>query len=85
MYSQQGRCLQNAKQPAFMSFYDGFDPATRKRLRDSHFDLCAACVQDIAREIARDRRMYELPEIFYCEAIDQMERQIRAGEAPQAQ
>ena len=85
MYERQGRCLQNAKDPSFMRLYDTFDPATRKRLRESAYDLCCACVQDIAVEINRDRRLHLEPRIFHCEAIDQMECQIRAGDAPQAQ
>jgi hypothetical protein len=85
MYERQGRCLQNSKTPDFMRIYDGFDPASRKRLRESVYDLCAACVRDLAIEIMRDRRNYGSSDIYFCEAIDQIERQIRCQEAPQAQ
>jgi hypothetical protein len=84
-YGMQGRCLQNGKTPDFMHIYDEFDPTSRKRLRESVYDICCACVRDIATEIMLNRRSYAGHELYICEAIDQIERQIRFEESPQAQ
>jgi hypothetical protein len=73
----QGLCLESDEGWVYMrDGYDRFSPAVRKRLRESPFNLCSACVYQqssrfFAHEHNRDRR--------YFAAIEMMEEQIRAG------
>jgi hypothetical protein len=40
----QGLCLVNTEGWAHMDVFDDFPPPIRQRLRDSPFNLCAACI-----------------------------------------
>ncbi len=67
----QGSCLVANEGRFYMVIYDIFPPEIRLRLQSSTYNLCAACVQDIATR----------KKLTYIDAIRQMEAQIRASEA----
>lgn len=72
----QGLCLQSTEGSRWMNLhFDALPPAVRERLRESPFNLCPACVADIAYGTgmsgsAKERMM---------KAIDIMEEQVSAG------
>lgn len=51
----QGKCLVNAEGYRFMTgFYDYMPPEAREKLRNSRFNICAACVREEALRLAGD-------------------------------
>lgn len=71
----QGKCLINSEGWQYMRWvFDRFPPRVRERLRDSPFNICAACVGDVANLGVGGS------ELAYLDAIDQIEARIRAGE-----
>lgn len=72
----QGKCFYSTNGHQWMTrFFDELDQAIRKRLSQSPYNLCTACVIDIAV------RKLEFPEpSAYIKAIEEMEQQIAAEE-----
>jgi len=76
----QGLCLQSSQGSMFMSYYDVMPPATRELVRNSSFNLCAACVRDRA-VIQAGRQMLNFPLLQHYElAVKEMETMIRCEE-----
>jgi hypothetical protein len=75
----QGKCLQNDEGWRFMrNFFDELPPPVRMRLAISQYNLCTACVSELAR---RKAETITPPLFIYFEVIDQMEEEIRREEA----
>lgn len=74
----QGKCLQSTNGATWMvSHFDGMPSSIRRRLRESPFNLCAACVGDLA--LAKVMRNSMGMEKAYLSSINEMEEMIRAG------
>jgi hypothetical protein len=43
---EQGSCLVNAKEPAYIRIFDRMPAEVRAIVRESRYDLCAACFKD---------------------------------------
>ena len=74
--SFQGLCLVSSEGFLHMDEYDQLRPEVRKRLRESPYNLCAACVNDAAEKFPDNNS----GELDYITAISSMEQQIRCEE-----
>lgn len=70
--SEQTNCLINEAGWQYMAIFDGFPPETREMLRNSPFNLCAACVGDV------------LHHNLAADVISKMEHKIRCMEEKDA-
>lgn len=68
----QGLCLQSNEGWQHMNMFDRMPPSLRRRLAYSPFNLCPACVRDVALGSAIDQE----------DAIARLENAIRRCEAP---
>ncbi len=75
----QGLCLESSQGSMFMSYYDVMPPATRELVRNSSFNLCAACVQHMAYKYKQANQPALLPQ-HYELAVKEMETMIRCEE-----
>jgi hypothetical protein len=78
----QGLCLVSDRDAGvkYISICDTLPKAVRERLHNSPFNLCAACLEDIARRMANPHGTpyVNLPNIEeYMQTIDIMEQQVR--------
>lgn len=71
-----GSCLENTAGHQWMPKYDKFPPSVRKRLQESPFNLCAACVAMYAKNGTPGARPSESD---YHRAIGWMEEALRAS------
>jgi hypothetical protein len=76
----QGLCLVAVEGYRLMEHYDYLPPMVRKRLQDSPFNLCPACVMELTAERASKLRARQLDPQFYLHAIETMENMIRCEE-----
>lgn len=77
----QGLCLLSMEGSQFMSSHDNFPPEVRVRSSSSPFNLCAACIHDIALGYSIQETGQWLPKPrHYLSAIERMENQIRCEE-----
>lgn len=70
----QGNCLQSMEGSKFMKYYDNYPPEVKSRLRESPYNLCVACVDDLAWESGMRGSQKEC----MIKAIEMMEDMIRA-------
>jgi len=76
----QGLCLESGQGSRFMPAFDAMPSATRELVRNSSFNLCAACVHDRA-VIQAERQMLNYPlQQHYQLAVKEMETMIRCEE-----
>lgn len=71
----QGLCLQSEDGWEFMSTFDEMPWEVRNELRNSPFNLCPACVFDVAYKIGSSCEPF-----FLIKAIREMEQMIRCEE-----
>lgn len=71
----QGKCLQSKEGRIFMDIYDECPSEVKNRLMNSPYNLCVACVRDIAYGTG----MSGSPKERMMKAIDIMEEQVSAG------
>ena len=76
----QGLCLINAKGSEFMSYYDTMPAETRKLVRNSSFNLCAACIVNRAVDKAIKQQLNRPLPRHYELAVKEMENMIRCEE-----
>lgn len=77
----QGLCLMAMEGSQFMSIHDRFPPEVRVRASLSPFNLCAACLYDIAGSLAVAEIGHWHPKPkHYLSAIERMESLIRCEE-----
>lgn len=77
----QGLCLQSCPGSEFMVNYDHLPPQVRARSSSSPFNLCAACIEDIAARLAdTDNVRWHPQSRHYLAAIESMENMIRCEE-----
>lgn len=74
----QGLCLQSSEGRMYMGTYDGMPPEARKRAAYSSYNLCAACIFDVAKNLNNGIMTNESK--FLCAAISAMERTIMEQE-----
>jgi hypothetical protein len=65
-------------------YFDGLPPVVRRRLRDSAFNLCPACLQTEVLPKLRAQHPEYSRERALMAAIEVMEKQVRASGAPHA-
>ena len=73
----QGLCLVAAQGRLYMHNYDALPAPVRNRLKNSPFNICAACVYQLAENQSTDPAITEAE---FMAAIAQMERQILCEE-----
>jgi hypothetical protein len=57
-------------------YFDRLPAAVRRRLANSRFNICAACMSEDAHEVARKRGL-KRPDIrIFCDVIASIERQL---------
>ena len=77
----QGLCLVDYRGSETIAQYDKMSPEARQLVRNSSFNICPACIMDIARELAFRRTNDLIPDLWdYQCAIHRMETQIRCEE-----
>lgn len=69
MWVNQTNCLQQDEGWLHMDHYDDMGPKVRQRMRESPFNLCAACVRE-----------YSLGMMTVFEAIEVIEGKLRQNE-----
>ena len=69
-YRKQGFCLLNNKNPQYMLTFDHLSPSDRQYIRDCSYDLCIACLGELAHTMSGDLKA----------AADSMVWQIRCEE-----
>src|SRR5262249_3980394 len=58
------------------SYFDRLPPPVRRRLADSHHNICAACMSEEAARLAAKRGLRRLSVAIYCAAIEAIEREL---------
>jgi len=76
----QGLCLEDRQGKDFIGKYDIMPPRIRELVRNSSFNICAACLQKEANQRARKRNLFNVTEIDYKIALKKMEDMIRKME-----
>ncbi len=79
----QNNCLVSENGWEYMSYFDVFPPVIRARVRESRFNLCAACVGTVAynlRRRASSDYIYHIEDRYYLKAIELIEKAIATGE-----
>jgi hypothetical protein len=73
----QVKCLTGDEGHVWIGSYDELPPAVRQRLRNSPFNLCAAClVAFVLPDVQRRHRSYTRVKALFA-AIDIMETEVR--------
>ena len=76
----QGLCLVSYQGSDFMLVYDAMPPSVRELVRNSSFNLCAACVRDMAMSQALLQNTTYVSPQHYELAVKEMETMIRCEE-----
>jgi hypothetical protein len=76
--ARQVKCLTADAGHIWMPNYDRLPPAVRRRLADSPFNICAACMDIEAHRTIRTGRKPSLA--AYFAAIETIETQLKAAE-----
>ena len=75
---KQVRCLTADEGHVWIHAYDKLPPPVRKRLAESPFNLCAACMDIEAHNIAADRGLRRPSLRIYFDTIRAIERELFA-------
>jgi hypothetical protein len=74
---RQVKCLIASEGHLWMpDYFDRFPSAVRRRLAESRFNICAACMDEEARMEAHRRNEKEPTVAIYFAAIEAIERQL---------
>ena len=57
-------------------YFDRLPAAVRRRLANSHHNICAACMSEDAEDVARKRGLKRPDVRIYCDVITSIERQL---------
>ena len=77
---KQVRCLTADEGHVWMHTYDELPPSVRRRLAESPFNLCPACVAIETNNVAADRGLQRPTLRIYFDVIRAIERQLDAVE-----
>ena len=77
---KQVRCLTADEGHVWMHTYDELPPSVRRRLAESPFNLCPACMAIEAHNVAADRGLQRPTLRIYFDVIRAIERQLYAVE-----
>ena len=73
---KQVRCLTADAGHVWLHYYDRLSPPVRRRLAESVFNLCPACVDIEARSVAASRGLRRPTTSIYLDVIRAVEREL---------
>jgi hypothetical protein len=79
--ASKSKCLTAHDGWVWMPTFDRLPAIIRKRLSESRFNICAACMAIEAEEIARERRV-KPSAANYLETINWIEREMKSTDLP---
>jgi hypothetical protein len=82
---RQVKCLIASKGHLWMrGYFDRLPPAVRHRLAESRFNICAACMDEEAHEVAARRKEKKPSIATYFAVIERIEQQLSLDQEPPA-
>lgn len=74
---RQVKCLTSDAGHVWIHYYDKLPPPVRRRLRESVFNICPACLDIEARKAARAHRLTRPSTEIYLRVLAAIERKLR--------